>query len=231
MDSTIARPLSKDGSIHVTDEFYNTLFASVGAVLSTVGVFILISLSLSAHKIWHILSFSIYGAALLNLFVCSSLHHGVNGSEKTEHRLRQLDYFAIFLMIAGTFTPFCMIVLRTPLGLSVLGLVWLLAIVGILLKALNPTISKWVLASFFLGMGWLGAVIAWPLYQHISGGTGLLLMMGGVFYTLGAVIYYRESPNPIPGKFGFHEIWHLFVLAGASCHFLLMYYYLLPFQA
>jgi len=221
------RVLSKDGSIHVTDEFYNTLISSLGAFLSFVGVLLLIYFSIQAHKPWHIVAFSIYGIALLKLFVFSALHHGVDGSEKTEHLLRQFDYYAIFLMIAGTMTPFCLILLKNPLGWSVLGLIWFLAIVGILLKMFFPALPKWLSTALYMGMGWLGLLIIHPLYLHIPQGL-IFLILGGLLFTVGAIFFYLEKPNPFPGKFGFHEIWHLFVLGGAASHFCVMYFYLLP---
>lgn len=222
------KKLSKDGSKHVTDEFFNTWIMIFGAVLSIIGAAFLIYFSLKEEKLWHLLAFAIYGGTLVNLFICSALHHGVDGSEKTEHLLRQLDYYAVFILIAGSFTPFCLIVLRNDLGFLILALVWAFAIIGIGLKAFIPKISKWIILSFYLGMGWLGVFLASPLYEKLSNGV-FLILLGGIFFTVGAVIYYKEYPNPIPGKFGFHEIWHLHVLAGTACHFFVSYLYLLPY--
>jgi len=217
--------LSKDGSVHVTDEFYNTVIMLLGAILSIIGMYYLLYQSIVDHKFWHILSFSIYGLALLNLFISSALHHGINGSAKTNHLFRQLDYFAVFIMIAGTMTPICLIVLRNPLGLAVLALVWILTIAGILLKALVPHVSKWILMALYLGMGWLGFVLVFPLAKVLPESL-IAIILGGAFFTFGVFIYYFERPNPLPGRFGFHEIWHLHVIAGISCHYYLMYKYL-----
>lgn len=219
--------LSKDGSRHVTDEFYNTLIMIVGAILAVIGVSFLLFFSAKAHKPWHFFSFLIYGLGLINIFIMSALHHGINASERTEHILRQLDYFSVFLMIGGSFTPFCLIAMRNRLGLTVLAVVWVLAIAGIILKALIPDISKWIILPLYLGMGWMGALIALPLYQMISAAAGLILL-GGYFYTAGSLVYFAEAPNPLPGRFGFHEIWHLHVLAGAASHFFVLYWYFLP---
>lgn len=221
---------SKDGSLHVTDEFYNTLISGFGALLSFFGVVILIYYAHVSNKPVHLFSFLVYGFGLLNVFVASTLHHGVDGSERTNYLLRQWDYFAISLMIAGSFTPFCLIVLRNSLGWTVLGLVWILAIAGIALKALYPEAPKWITTSLFLGMGWLGVVIAKPVYFLLSWKAVLVLVVGGVIYTTGAVVYFFERPNPVPGRFGFHEIWHLFVLGGAASHYCLMFFFLLPFS-
>jgi hemolysin III len=223
------KTLSKDGSPHVTDEFHNTLTSTMGGLLSVVGVVFLVLLSIQAHKFWHALSFIIYGASLVTLFVASALHHGVDQSEKINRILRKLDYYSIFLMIAGIFTPFCMILLRNAFGWTIFGLVWFLAIMGIFLQLMFPRQPRWLSTSFYIGMGWLGLLIAYSVYQRIGHGFWMIIV-GGLFYTIGAAIYYLERPNPFPGKFGFHEIWHLFVLAGAGSHFFIMYFYLLPFH-
>ena len=221
------RTLSKDGSCHVTDEVINTFISSCGAVLSAIGVFFLLSSSLQTHPLWPTFGFAVYGAVLINLFIASALHHGVHGSPRTEHLLRQWDYYAIFLMIAGTFSPLCLVLLRNTLGWSTLGLVWFLALLGIGLKAKFHHLPKWIWVALYMGMGWLALLIIVPLYEKIPGGL-VFLIIGGLFFTIGAFFYYLEKPNPFPGKFGFHEIWHLFVLAGAASHFCVIYFYLLP---
>lgn len=219
--------LSKDGSRYVTDEVYNTWTAVFGAVLSLIGVVIIVSMAAIHHKPWHVLSYSVYGITLLGVFVTSALHHGVDGSEKTNRLLRQLDYYAISLMIAGTFAPFCLIALRNRLGYSILGLVWFLAILVIVLKVKFPHFPKWASTSLYVLMGWLGLAIVYPLYQKTPWGLGMLLA-GGLFFMIGVVIFALERPNPVPGRFGFHEIWHLFVLAGAGSHFFAVSYFLFP---
>ncbi len=215
------RLLSKDGSIHVTDERYNTLISSLGAFLSVVGSAFLIYRAHGAGDLRQLVGFAIYGLALIAMFMASALHHGVNGSPRTNHYLRQFDYFAIFTMIAGTFTPFCLILLKAPLGEAILGLVWILALIGIGIKAFWPHVPRWVTLSLYLGMGWLGLVIARPIYLTPGHGFSAFLL-GGMFFTIGGAIYGLEKPNPFPGKFGFHEIWHCFVLAGAASHFYMM---------
>lgn len=224
------RTHSKDGSIHVTDEFYNSLISGFGAFLALIGSYLLISNSVHEHKIWHIVGFSVYGITLFNLFLASALHHGVNGSEKTDHLLRKLDYYAIFLMIAGSFTPICLILFRDTLGWSVLGLVWTVSILGILLQIFFPNLPKWLSTGLYIGIGWLGVLLAKPIYLLLPQ-VLTLLIVGGLFFTLGAIIYFFEKPNPFPGKFGFHEIWHLFVLAGAASHYFIMYFFLLPYPS
>ncbi|MBI4374561.1 MAG: hemolysin III family protein [Deltaproteobacteria bacterium] len=211
--------LSKDGSVHVTDEVCNSSISSLGAVLSLVGIWFLISLAWKAGQTWKIPAFSIYGFGLFTMFVSSALHHGINGSPETNHLLRQLDYFTIFVMIAGTATPFCLILLKNSLGWFILGLVWTLAIAGIVFKALRPDAPRWLMTSLYIGMGWLGLLMIKPIYEALPWQGLFAFSLGGLFFTAGGVIYVLEKPNPFPGKFGFHEIWHCLVLGGAASHF------------
>ncbi len=131
-------------------------------------------------------------------------------------------------MIAGSFTPICLILFRNTLGWSVLTLVWTLSILGIFLKMFFPHLPKWLSTALYIGMGWMGILLAKPIYEILPQ-ILIPLIAGGLFFTVGAVIFFLEKPNPLPGKFGFHEIWHLFVLAGAVSHYFIMYFYLLPY--
>jgi hemolysin III len=215
--------LSKDGSVHVTDEVYNTVISALGAVLAVIGTGHLLWRSYLIGSAVHVVSFLVYGLGVLSVFVTSALHHGVNGSPRTNWILRQLDYFAIFLMIAGTFTPICLLFVKSPLGVHVLQLVWALAVASIASKAIYPALPKWVTLAMALGMGWLGVLLLQPVYASIHLSGVLALAAGGVFFTGGGLIFGLERPNPVPGKFGFHEIWHCCVLAGAASHFSIMY--------
>jgi hemolysin III len=220
---------SKDGSIYVTDEVMNTITHMIGAIFSLLGTVLLIVLSSEAGKPWHIVSFSIYVLILFLLFLASTFHHGLSLSKKMNELFRQFDYFAIFTLIAGTYTPLCLVMNRSPWGWSIFGVVWLLAVIGITIKAVFPNIPGWVSHTLYISMGWIGAVL---IIRSISlmGTLGFILILGGgILYTLGAGIYYFEKPNPVPGKFGFHEIWHLFVLTAAALHFMFMYFVVLPF--
>lgn len=220
---------SKDGSVHVTDEVINTVTHMTGAIFSLFGMVILIVLSSSNGTPWHIVSFSIYGLSLLLLFLASSFHHGLQLSPKVNDLFRQFDYFAIFILIAGTYTPLCLVLNRSPWGWSIFGVVWALAAIGITIKAIFPNIPGWVSHTLYISMGWVGAVLivrSIPLMGPLG---FILILAGGILYTLGAGIYYFEKPNPVPGKFGFHEIWHLFVLSAAALHFLFMYFIVLPY--
>jgi len=222
------RKLSKDNSPHVTDEVFTTVSHLTGAILSVLGTVLLVVEAAAAGNVWQVVSFAIYGSSLILLFVASTLHHGVNASPRTEEVLRTFDYLAIFPLIAGTYTPFCLVVLRGTLGWSVFGVVWGVSIVGISLKAAIHSLPKWISNTFYLTLGLMSLVLVFPLLSALNITAVGLLLLGGIFYVAGNVIFSIERPNPIPGKFGFHEIWHVFVLAGALSHYLMMYFYILP---
>ncbi|HAK44344.1 MAG TPA: hemolysin III [Spirochaeta sp.] len=223
------KELSKDGSIHVTDEIFNTASHTAGAIFSLLGMVLLITFSAVAGKVWHIVGFSIYGTSLFMLFLSSAFHHGIDRSEKLNNFFRLFDYLSIFALIAGTYTPLCLIISRDPWGWSVFGVVWALAAAGITIKAVFPSVPKWFTNTLYICMGWVGVVLIFHVMPAIGLSGFLLILIGGVLYSVGAVIFYIERPNPVPGKFGFHEIWHLFVLAGALVHFAFMFFVALPF--
>ncbi len=224
------RELSKDGSPHVTDERFNTASHLSATIFSLLGTVLLVVLAGVEAKVWHIVSFSVYGLSLTGLFLASTLHHGIEGSERTEELLRSFDYFAIFLLIAGTMTPVCLVVLRGPVGWSVFGVAWTVAAAGISLRAAVPRTPKWVFLTMYATMGWLAVTVAIPLAAALPLPALVLLVAGGLLYTGGAVVFGSERPNPLPGVFGFHEIWHVAVILGALAHFLLMYLYVLPIE-
>lgn len=211
--------LSKDGSIHVTDEFWNTLISCLGALLAAAGSLILVVKAIQMGQTRHAVCVAVYGMTLVTMFSTSTLHHLIDGSERTNHWLRQLDHFAIYLLIAGTFTPFSVIALSKELGQWITILIWVLALIGIITKWRFPNMPRIVSTAYYVGMGWIGAVVVYQLYQKI-GWVGISgLVIGGLLYTIGAVIYALEKPNLVPGKFGFHEMWHLFVLLASAAHF------------
>ena len=218
-------------NLNDTDEVWSTLLAAGGALLSIGGIAWLLVAAAEAHQPWQIVAFTIYGIGLISMFVTSALHHGVRGSERTAHILHQLDYYAISIMIAGTFTPFCLVLLRSTIGWSFFAIIWSLAIVGIALKARIPHVPTWITTALFLLMGWLGVVIAYHVYLTLGLGGLMGLIIGGLFYTVGAMFFHFEKPNFWPGKFAHHELWHVFVLGGAASHFIVMFRYILPYTA
>jgi len=183
--------------------------------------------------VYKIVSFSIYGASLVNLFACSTLHHSITGPPNVESFLRLLDYLAIYPLIAGTFTPLCLVFYHdSSIGWAFCGCVWGIAIIGMMATAsCFIQIPKWLSMTMYITLGWMGACMTYWLIPVLGySGMGIFLL-GGIFYTVGGYVYTTEHPNPFPGRFGFHEIWHVTVCAGALTHWILMYTYVLPWES
>lgn len=220
---TPPRTRSKDESVHVTDERFNTASHLFALVFSLVGSSVLITKASQTGDAWLTVGVSLYAFGLCGLFLFSVLHHGIEGSPKVEKLLQTLDYLAIYLLIAGSFSPVCLGIGRNPLGWSVFGTVWICAVTGMTLKAAIPSFPKWLGLCFYVILGWVAVLLAGMVTRELGGTATFMLSLGGVFYTVGGIIFLRESPNPIPGKFGFHEIWHLMVIGGALSHYAFMW--------
>ncbi|HYA15368.1 MAG TPA: hemolysin III family protein [Syntrophales bacterium] len=202
----------------------------IGAVLAVAGLVILICESVNPVKPWHIVSFSVFGTGLILLYTASTLYHWLPLSEKGIRNLRRLDHIMIFILIAATYTPVCLIPLRGPWGWSLFGSVWVLAILGIFLKFFWLQAPRWFSTTIYIIMGWLAIAGVWPLIKALQVGGFIWVLLGGLFYTVGAVIYAVKMPNPWPNVFGFHEIFHVFVILGSVSHFWVMYGYVAKFS-
>ncbi len=175
------------------------------------------------------LAVAIYAVSLSALFGTSALYHRVNWKRPSARRwMRRLDHSMIFLLIAGTYTPFALLVLHGPLAYAILAVVWVGALAGAIMEMVWIESPKWVHALVYLALGWV-AVAAFPSLLSAMGLTGaLLLATGGALYTAGAVIYATQRPDPNPAVFGYHEVFHLFVIAAAAIHFTTIALYALP---
>lgn len=199
-----------------------------GAVLSIIGLIVLVYNAVGHGKISHVVSFSIFGASLILLYTASTLYHLLPLSQKGIRLLRRIDHMMIFVLIAGTYTPICLIPLRGGWGYSLLVAIWTLAIAGILIKIFWMEAPRWFSTLLYVFMGWLVVIAFWPLIQAISLKGIVWMVLGGLFYTVGAIFYGTKwTPNIIPGWFGFHEVFHLFVMAGSLSHFWLMARYVM----
>ena len=165
------------------------------------------------------ISVAIYGISLISLFSASAAYHLINADSKVIQTLRKLDHSAIYILIAGTYTPFCVLVFNGFFHWGMLAVVWFFALAGIVVKLFYIKAPRWLNACIYVVMGWLGVVAFGQIKAH-SSNILIWLIVGGVIYTLGAVVYSTKIFNFIPGKFGFHEVWHIFVLAGATAHFI-----------
>ena len=194
-----------------------------GAVLAIPCTVLLIMASAKHASARHIVAFAVFGASLFLLYTASAVYHMPKFSEKAIRILRRIDHMMIFVLIAGTYTPVCLLPLRGPWGWSLFGVVWGLAVAGIVLKTFWMQAPRWLSTLIYGCMGWLVLIAFYPLMQAVSSKAILLLAGGGLAYTLGAVMYAVKWP-PLRWKlFGFHELFHVFVLAGSSLHALFMF--------
>jgi hemolysin III len=203
-------------------EPFNGASHLVGLLLAGAGTILLLRL---ARGPWQLAAFSVYGATLILLYGASTLYHMLPVSERSLRALRTLDHIAIYFLIAGTYTPIALITLHNRVGWALLTVVWLIAVAGIPFKLFYLDAPVWLSTATYLAMGYLALVALVPLARAVPM-TGLLwLIAGGSAYTVGAVIYARQRPDPFPGRFGHHEIWHLLVLTGSACHFAFMIFH------
>ncbi|MDD3706025.1 MAG: hemolysin III family protein [Clostridiaceae bacterium] len=198
-----------------------------GALLSIAGLCLLVRYASENGTVWHIVSFSIFGASLILLYTASSIYHLLVVSEKGTRILRKIDHMMIYVLIAGTYTPVCLIPLRGGWGWSLLISIWSIAMVGVILKVLWFNAPRWLYTFFYLLMGWLIVIAFIPLVRTMPMAAMLWLIAGGLLYTVGAIIYGTKWPRLKSKVFGFHEVFHIFVLYGSFCHFWMMFKYIL----
>jgi hemolysin III len=220
-------PRSRDGSIHVTDERFNTVSHMVGACFALVGAGLLVAQASVQGDPWKIVGLGIYGVSSLLLFVASALHHGIDGSPRVNAVLRTLDYDSVFLLIAGTVTPLVLVLFRTVYGWTVFGAVWSIAVLGIVVRSLWRQVPKYITNTLYIALGWVTALLV-VVAGDVPWGALALMAAGGVVYSVGFVVFVIEKPNPWPGVFGFHELWHLLVVVAGLLYYFLMYLYILP---
>lgn len=204
------RPANKDYLLG--EELVHSLTHGTGAVLSAVALVILIVLAATRGTPLHIVAYSIYGTSLVALFLASTLYHGIQKPGWRPY-LQRLDHACIYLLIAGTYTPFILISVRTTLGFTLLGIVWTMAVLGIIYKIIF--MNRWAVLSTlaYVVMGWM-AVIAWKQMTANIPPPGMwLILAGGILYTIGVVFYALTWIRYT------HAVWHLFILAAAACHF------------
>ncbi len=203
------------------EEKLNAVTHGIGALLAVAGLVVLTVLAYQHSEIWHLVSFIVYGASLVLLYLFSTLYHSF-GNQKVKYVFKILDHAAIYLLIAGTYTPFALVLLHGWLGWTVFGIIWGLALVGIVYQIFFVKRFKFFSTICYTAMGWLIVVFIKPLAEILPTPGLWWLFAGGIFYTVGAVFYlFRWFPYN-------HTVWHLFVLAGSVAHFLAILLYVLP---
>lgn len=205
--------------LHKLREPVSGLTHLAGALLSVAGLILLVVTGVLKGTVWHVVSFAIFGVSLILLYTASALYHLLPLSPAGIKTLKRVDHMMIFVLIAGTYTPFCLLPLRGPWGWTLLGLIWSIALGGIAMKIFWLNAPRWLSTVLYVLMGWIVLIAIYPLSQVVPAGGIFWLVTGGVIYTLGAVVYATQWPDFVPGKFGFHELWHLFVMGGSFSHF------------
>jgi hemolysin III len=203
------------------EEIANALTHAVGAALSIAGLSVLVAHAASEGDPWRVVSFSIYGATLVTLYLASTLYHTFHGPRLKKY-LRLADHSAIFLLIAGTYTPFTLVNMRGPWGWTMFGIIWGLAIAGVAMKLLFGPRFMVVSVTLYIAMGWIVVIAIKPTIETIPAAGILWMVTGGVAYTSGVVFFAWKS---LPYS---HAIWHLFVMAGSMCHFIAVLFHALP---
>lgn len=205
----------------VGEEIANSITHGIGAALSIAGLTLLVVLAAIYGDVWRVVSFSIYGSSLVLLYLASTLYHSVQ-HPKAKRILRIFDHAAIYVLIAGSYTPFTLVSMRGPWGWSLFGVVWGLALVGIAFKVLFIGRYEKMATAAYVLMGWLVVIAFRQMMINLSPGGLVWFVLGGVIYTLGVIFYAWEK---LPYN---HAIWHLFVLGGSICHFFAVLFHVLP---
>ncbi|OEU66728.1 MAG: hemolysin [Desulfovibrio sp. S3730MH75] len=204
----------------------NGLTHFIGFCLAIVGLVLLLGKSLHPFNMMHVVTFSVFGGGMVLLYLASTLYHWLPLSERGQAYMRKVDHSMIFIYIAATYTPICLVGLKGTWGWSLFICIWAMAVGGIITKLFWMHAPRWLSTGFYLAMGWLALVGIWPLMQALQTGALLWLVAGGVFYSIGAIIYALKRPNLHSHVLNFHEIFHIFVILGSSCHFWMVYKYI-----
>ncbi|MTD28279.1 PAQR family membrane homeostasis protein TrhA [Erwinia sorbitola] len=209
------------GGYSVAEEIANSISHGIGCLLGVIGLVLMLNQAIDSHAgALAIVSYSLYGGSIILLFLASTLYHSIPG-EKAKFWLKKLDHSAIYLLIAGTYTPFLLVGLRSPLAHWLMVVIWSLALAGILFKLVFAHRFEALSLVTYMLMGWLSVIVLYQMVMRLPAGSVWLLAAGGIIYSLGVIFYVAKR---IPYN---HAIWHGFVLGGSLCHFLAIYLYVM----
>ncbi len=206
----------------------NGLTHIAGAALAAVGLVVLVWIAAANGNVKHMVAFTIFGLSMIGLYTSSALYHSLPLPTVGVPRWRRIDHMMIYVLIAGTYTPICLIALKGIWGWGLLVLIWGLALGGVAFKIFWMHAPTWLSISLYIGMGWTAIIAVPEVYRALPPGALAWIVIGGIVYTMGALVLGIGKPNLAPGKFGPHELWHLFVLAGSACYFWVMLRYIAP---
>lgn len=204
-------------TLSVNEEIVNSVTHGIGTLLSIAALVLLVVFAAIKGNVWHVVSFSIFGSTLVLLYLSSTLYHSFT-KVKIKNLFARFDHAAIFLLIAGTYTPFLLTALRGAFGWTLFGIIWTVAIAGVVIRSIYLTKFRKLMVGLYLAMGWMFVVAIGPMMKNLPGISLIFLFLGGVMYSIGVIFYAWRNL-----KYG-HGIWHLFVLAGSIMHFFSVIY-------
>ena len=208
---------------------WSAITHGVGAVLAVIGTAALLTgTALGSFSIWKLVSFAIYGLSMIGLYTASTLYHCINTTVRGRVALRKFDHASIYFLIAGSYTPVCLIALRGGWGWSMFGVIWALAIAGLFMSLTWINCPRALTSVIYIAMGWLAVVILYPLWQALGLRGVAWLLAGGVLYTIGGVLYALKWPGRDNPRFGCHEVFHVFIVLGSVAHFVMFCRVLMP---
>lgn len=217
-------------SAKIFREPLNGLTHFIAAALAVLGLILLVRETTHPFRPWHLTSFTIYGAGMISLYTVSTLFHWLPLSNDEASGFRKLDHIMIFVFMATTYTPFCLVPFRGAFGWTMLGCIWAITVLGAIFKIYWIHTPRWLCIAIYLSAGWFALTGIGPIVNILQPQAIFWLMTGGFLYTLGALIYAFKKPDPMPGFFGFHEIFHVLVMLGSGAHFWVVYRYVSAFD-
>lgn len=205
----------------------NSITHLIGIVLSLLALALLLMSTINHFSYENLISSIVFSFGLIGLYTASTVYHWKIASIEKLEFLRKIDHIMIYVLIASTYTPICLITLKGFLGYLLLGLIWSLALIGIILKIFWMSAPRWLSTGFYLLLGWISIFFIYPISKALPVFAIVLLVLGGVMYSVGAIIYGKKSEKCKIGKFGFHEIFHVFILLGSFFHFIMIFRYII----
>ncbi|QRN86136.1 hemolysin III family protein [Clostridia bacterium] len=203
----------------------NSLTHLAGVFLSLLGAILLLIKASKSTIPFSVTSAIVYSLGLLLLYGASSLYHAYTGKKENLEKLRILDHSMIYVLIAASYTPLCLVGIRSTMGYILLAFIWVSALAGIILKLTYFSVPRWLYTGIYLVLGWSAVILVRPLYQKLQLAAVVFLLAGGISYSIGAIIYARKNKRIQIAGFGFHEIFHLFILLGSILHYITIYVY------
>jgi len=211
---------------NMDNEPLSSLTHLIGLILSVSGLILLVVFGAINGSVWHVVSFSIFGSSLILLYLASTLYHFIPKSSPAKKIFQKIDHSMIYVLIAGTYTPICLVALKGGIGWSIFGIIWGLAVFGILLKIFVKKINQKFSTALYLIMGWIVLFAFYSITKNIETIGVWWLIAGGIFYTIGVIFFALDKIVPRTKWLGMHEIFHLFIIAGSYSHFWLMFKYI-----